>query len=238
MHDFHPEKWEDREMQNDLAALVSRTDRLMHRYHRVHREPTEQGIDPRRGQGRILALLQKTGEISQKELSFLLDLRQQSLSELLRKLETAGYLTRETNPDDRRVARIVLTDQGREAKVTGDDLSGAFACLSDDERTNLASYLTRVCEHMEGDLREAGDMPESCFGRRPFDHMPPPPPGMPGEHHRPMPHFGHGSGTFGRPPMPPLPHGERPPMPGGDHPPMRPPVPPRHGFRPDDDEED
>ena len=48
--------------------------------------------DSRRGQGRVLAILKMQPEISQKELLYLLDMRPQSLGELLSKLEKTDTL--------------------------------------------------------------------------------------------------------------------------------------------------
>jgi len=80
---------------NILMEQFSRAAMLLHRY--THHSRRTQGPfeDPHRGQGRILALLKVKPEISQRELSYLLDIRNQSLSELLTKLEKAGYISRE-----------------------------------------------------------------------------------------------------------------------------------------------
>jgi DNA-binding MarR family transcriptional regulator len=46
--------------------------------------------NPHRGQGRVLAALKIKPEISQKELTYLLNMSRQSLAELLSKLEKNG----------------------------------------------------------------------------------------------------------------------------------------------------
>ena len=48
--------------------------------------------NPYRGQGRVLAILKMKPEISQKELTYLLNMSKQSLAELLAKLERSGYI--------------------------------------------------------------------------------------------------------------------------------------------------
>ena len=50
--------------------------------------------DPARGQGRILAMLKIQPEIKTRELAYLLGIRQQSLNELLNKLEKSGHVER------------------------------------------------------------------------------------------------------------------------------------------------
>ncbi len=50
--------------------------------------------DPARGQGRILAMLKIQPKIKTRELAYLLGIRQQSLNELLNKLEKSGHVER------------------------------------------------------------------------------------------------------------------------------------------------
>ena len=88
-----------------LARKVSRMEHLLHRYYTAGAHRHGSVGDPLRGQGRVLALLSAKPETTQRELSFLLDMRQQSLSELLSKLEEKGYVTREKSADDGRVTR-------------------------------------------------------------------------------------------------------------------------------------
>ena len=73
-----------------LARKVSRMEHLLHRYYTAGAHRHGSVGDPLRGQGRVLALLSAKPETTQRELSFLLDMRQQSLSELLSKLEEKG----------------------------------------------------------------------------------------------------------------------------------------------------
>ena len=75
---------------DELAGQFLRAGKLFENY----RASRCKMLDPHRGQGRVLAILAENPEISQKKLSFLLDMRNQSLSELLAKLEKAGLITR------------------------------------------------------------------------------------------------------------------------------------------------
>ncbi len=139
----------------DLIEQFSRLQWLMMRSHlHNHRQHGPMG-NPHRGQGRVLKLLSMRPEISQKELTFLLDMRPQSLGELLTKLERSGYITREPSASDRRVMNIQLTEQGKEAaadvesKGSQDEL---FSCLNDEEQATLSGYLTRLIEALESQL--------------------------------------------------------------------------------------
>jgi Transcriptional regulators len=106
--------------------------------------------DPQRGQGRVLALLKMRPEISQKDLSYLLDIRPQSLGELLAKLERGGYITRTPSETDNRVMNIKLTEAG--AEITEQQAEGVpdlFAELNAEEQGALSGYLARVIGGME-----------------------------------------------------------------------------------------
>ena len=86
--------------------------------------------DPTRGQGRVLAMLRIQPEISSKDLAYLLGIRQQSLNELLNKLEKKGYVTRVPSETDRRVMLVRLTEQGKQAQDQNSetDDAGIFDC--------------------------------------------------------------------------------------------------------------
>jgi len=133
-----------------------------------HREHGPMG-SPFQGQGRILALLKLKPEISQKELSTILDIRSQSLGELLAKLERAGYITRTLSETDRRSMNISLTESGRAAAEqtpeTGESES-FFDCLTAEEQASFADYLDRLIKHLESKLDAAGAPDRPAFTRR------------------------------------------------------------------------
>lgn len=108
--------------------------------------------NPHQGQGRVLALLKLKPEISQKELSMILDIRSQSLGELLAKLERSGYITRTPSEADRRVMLVRLTDAGRIAAKQGEEQSDSdelFGCLDEEEQAVLSGYFKRIIAELE-----------------------------------------------------------------------------------------
>lgn len=137
------------------------------------------GRDASRGQGRVLKALSLVKDpISQKDLMEVLDMRQQSLAELLSKLEAKGYITRTPSPEDRRKQIVELTDEGRaaaDAVPDADPNIDFFDCLTDDEKANLEDYLTRLAESLEQKWEEetprcgrrARPAPPFGFGRMP-----------------------------------------------------------------------
>jgi len=126
------------------------------------------------GQGRVLSLLKLKPEVSQKELSTILDIRSQSLGELLAKLERQGLIARSPSPEDRRSMIVSLTDAGRaasEEQVEGPDFDGLFDCLTADEQGGFAAALEKLVAHLEAELGPEGTLTREAFG---------PPPGDPG----------------------------------------------------------
>ncbi|MEN6351028.1 MAG: MarR family transcriptional regulator [Syntrophomonas sp.] len=143
------------EQNYDLIVQLTRVEWLLHRYHLQNHMHFGPMGDPRKGQGRVLAILKMQPEISQKELSFLLDMRPQSLGELLSKLEKNGYITRKPSENDRRVQNIKLTNEGSQATESDSQefsFDKLFECLSEEEQGNLGNYLSRIIETLEAQL--------------------------------------------------------------------------------------
>lgn len=143
----------------ELMEQFTRLEWLFHRYHHLNHMHYGPMGDPRRGQGRILAILKMQPEISQKELSYLLDMRPQSLGEFLSKLEKNGYITRTPAENDRRVMDIKLTEEGRKASEQEFSHDRLFECLSEEERAAMSGYLSRIIEALEAELSE--EQPEA-----------------------------------------------------------------------------
>ena len=142
-----------------LARKVGRMGHLIHRYYDAQAQSHGGLGDPLRGQGRVLALLKAKPETTQRELSFLLDMRQQSLSELLAKLEETGLVTREKSQEDGRVTVVRLTDEGAEAAPSPEQMQAradALDCLTDEERTQLEVLTDKVITSLEGKLEDMG----------------------------------------------------------------------------------
>lgn len=179
---------------NDLFAQFARISELLHRHQHWTRRAHGPGGDPHRGQGRVMALLKMQPEITQKELSFLLDIRPQSLGELLAKLERGGFIERTPSDTDRRGMNIRLTDAGAKAADQSTPASGIFASLAPEEQATLAGYLERIIADLEKSLGEIQE--KHGFDREPHGHCPHGPHGMRG--HGPHGRRGpHGHDRFG-----------------------------------------
>jgi DNA-binding MarR family transcriptional regulator len=152
----------------DLLEQIYHLAWFLRRFQMQHlRERGPMG-SPYQGQGRILALLKLKPQISQKDLAQILDIRSQSLGELLAKLERQGYITRTPSPADRRVMDISLTEAGRavaEQENGSGEMGSFFDCLTPEEKTNLGGYLARLLQELEQQLG-AGEGPSGFGGRQ------------------------------------------------------------------------
>ena len=106
-------------------------------------------FDPRRGQGRILTALQKMSGVNQRELAFILDIRPQSLGELLQKLEQNGYITRKIDENDKRSLIVELTEKGKNLKFQRPNYDNLFDCLNETEQNNMKHYLQLISSRLE-----------------------------------------------------------------------------------------
>ena len=108
--------------------------------------------DSTRGQGRILAMWKIQPEIATKDLAYLLGIRQQSLNELLKKLEKNSYVERRPSEKDRRVMVVHLTEKGKEAQEPEENYQEFLGCLSPEELQQFGEYLDRIIAafRMEG----------------------------------------------------------------------------------------
>lgn len=107
------------------------------------------GLDPTRGRGRVLALLQLKDGISTKDLAQIVGIRVSSLNELLAKMEHEGLVTRQPSPADGRVMLVHLTDAGRNAQVPPTSELDLLDGFNDDEMATLDGYLLRMIENAQ-----------------------------------------------------------------------------------------
>lgn len=162
-------------MQKENVSLTERFIMLSRLFMQKHHQMGANHLhDPYRGQGRILSLLKMQPEMSQKQLSYLLGIRPQSMGELLTKLEQNGYIARTPSAEDKRAMDIRLTDEG--AKVAAENeqrraqtlaADEMFQCLSKEEQEVLAGYLDRIIVDFKEIL--GGEQPD-FHGHGPHGH--------------------------------------------------------------------
>ena len=125
------------------------THHLFHRYHMIWHSKNLGDFDPHRGQGRILTALKKMSGVNQRELAFILDIRPQSLGELLQKLEQNCYITRKIDENDKRSLIVELTEKGKNLKFQRPNYDSIFKCLNETEQKNLINYLKNISLQLE-----------------------------------------------------------------------------------------
>lgn len=110
-------------------------------------------------QKRILIILDEVGTITQSELTQRLGIQPGSASEVLGKLESAGFITRTSSEADRRTTDVALTDVGKAAAKEARDKrterhNQMFSCLSVEERNALLFLLEKVNADWDRRYRE------------------------------------------------------------------------------------
>lgn len=102
-------------------------------------------------QKRILILLYEKGNMTQRELTKKLGIQPGSASEVIGKLESAGFIQRKISSTDRRTADIELTKAGR---IQAEEASmqrkarhhEMFSCLSGEEKDTLLALTQKLKE--------------------------------------------------------------------------------------------
>ena len=107
------------------------------------------------GTGRILSKLVHQGDgISQAALAEKMNIRPQSLSEALSKMEERGWITRKPNPQDKRGTLVYLSDEGRaqEERLSEQRRRMADSLLSpldEAEKVQLQQLLCKILDRDE-----------------------------------------------------------------------------------------
>jgi DNA-binding MarR family transcriptional regulator len=115
-------------------------------------------------QQRILAVLTERGAMSQRDLTEVLDVRSASVSEILAKVESDGFILRSKNETDKRNVDVALTESGhveaaRIAARHGELVQEVFSCLTAGEKISLAALLEKLLSGWRGQ-----DDTEECPG--------------------------------------------------------------------------
>ena len=95
----------------------------------------------------VMLALWQHGPLSVKRLSELLQLDPGTLSPLVKRLETSGFVRRDRDPRDERSLAIALTDEGRALRASAERIPAGIVGRLDmdlDELTALHGALTRV----------------------------------------------------------------------------------------------
>ncbi|MCD8075844.1 MAG: MarR family transcriptional regulator [Lachnospiraceae bacterium] len=99
----------------------------------------------------VLQLLQKNGPMSQQDIQEMLDIQAGSVSELISKLESKGFLMRQRDETDRRKVVISLTDRGQALEIKSQEeiLSRRYSSLDETQQEQFLELLDRLLDHWE-----------------------------------------------------------------------------------------
>ena len=125
--------------------------------------------------GRLLACIAENPDVSSRDLCEILDLRPSSLSEMLARAESGGWITRTVDEADRRIQRVNLSPKGKafiaEMEAAREkDAQRKTACFTEEEKAQFCALCNRLSEHLESlslDVPENMPRPEHP-PRRPF----------------------------------------------------------------------
>lgn len=135
----------------DIYEKLSTLQWLLQRYRMENFQKGGPFMDPTRGQGRVLALLKNQSDMTTKDLAYILGIRQQSLNDLIKKLEKSGLVERVPSEKDRRVLIVRLTEKGKDYQAEEQDYSGMFAGFSEEELEQFSEYLSRIIATLSND---------------------------------------------------------------------------------------
>lgn len=138
-HDHNENRFSHYAELDTSAKILAQLSTLSHQSHMIS--------GGRGGQKRILHILDKEGSMTQRELTERLNIQPGSASEIIKKLEGAGYILRTVNEADRRTADISLTDAGKALAVENnkENVSGELlSALSGDEAAQLLNLLEKL----------------------------------------------------------------------------------------------
>lgn len=140
--------------------------------------------------GRLLSVVADNPNVSSRDLCELMDMRPSSLSEILARAESDGWITRYVNKKDHRVQKIRLSKNGRALTdglkaINEEDARQKTSCLTEEEKILFCEMCNRLFEHMESlEFQALPPFPEGPGGPGPDDFEGPDGPEGPEPPHR------------------------------------------------------
>lgn len=123
---------------------------LLNQFHKGKQRDFTHIIYRGRGQNGILKILADGDTIPQSELVKQLDMRPQSASEMLKKLEKRGLITRHQSETDKRVINLTITEQGKQIYKQSENFTPiAINVLTDEEKEQFANILDKLTDEVQ-----------------------------------------------------------------------------------------
>jgi DNA-binding MarR family transcriptional regulator len=133
----------------ELAWEIGETSRMMRRYY--DRRASALGVTT--AQWRLLLRLYREPGLKQVELAERMDVEPITACRIVDRLEEAGLVERQRDPDDRRAWRLVVTEKAEpimtRLRTLAEELSGeAFAGMSVEDVEAMRGKLSRIRENV------------------------------------------------------------------------------------------
>lgn len=143
-HGHHRGRCHDRAAWEEMYLSMDNDGKLGVLLHDIHRM-SRFFFENRGGQRRILHILAHEGDMTQRALTERLGIQPGSASELIGKLERAGFITRTESAEDRRTADVHLTESGMAQLEAGRQKKPElFDAMSGDEKEQLVALLEKL----------------------------------------------------------------------------------------------
>jgi DNA-binding MarR family transcriptional regulator len=134
---------------DELGYLLAEISKL----HRAHAHAALEELGVYRGQNFVLIALSEQEGLAQSELAEKLLVTPPTISNSLDRMETAGWIVRRPDPDDRRVSRVYLTEVGCALQDAVSSLwhdleVQTFAGLTLEEKNSLWQILLKIRDNL------------------------------------------------------------------------------------------
>lgn len=138
--------------QNQLNTLISRIQRKTNEF--IISKLKENGLNSiSPSHSDVIFLLIETKKLTMKEISRKIDRKKNTVTVLIEKLITLGYVQKNICPSDKRVCYISLTEEGLLLKriffeISNELLIKTYSGLSIEDKENGIKFLNTVYENM------------------------------------------------------------------------------------------
>ena len=144
------EEEDEKGKENSLLSLFMKVDR----YFMAKCFGQMQGLGIYPGQSPVLGMVSKKEGLSQKELAEILRIKPPTVTVSVQRLEKAGFLYKKPDEKDQRIARIYLTEKGKETKARAlqrirENESVMLEGFSETEQCLLRRFLKQILENID-----------------------------------------------------------------------------------------
>ena len=144
------EEEDEKGKENSLLSLFMKVDR----YFMAKCFGQMQGLGIYPGQIPVLGMVSKKEGLSQKELAEILRIKPPTVTVSVQRLEKAGFLYKKPDEQDQRIARIYLTEKGKETKARAlqrirENESVMLEGFSETEQCLLRRFLKQILENID-----------------------------------------------------------------------------------------